>query len=374
MGLSYNIASISDIHLGNRRTDAEYIIDNLDKYLTNRNTLEDIDILFLVGDVFDTQLMLSSTDIPFIQAWIGKLLVLCAKHNVILRILEGTPSHDRAQSEQFNSINNIILSSSNHFADMRYVDTLSIEHIDKYNIDVLYLPDEWNSSNEQTQLEVAELLEAKGLSQVDYVVMHGTFEHQLPPHVKSPKHNNQYYESITKKLIFVGHIHIHSIQGKIVAQGSFDRLSHNDEVDKGYVKVNVFEDDHYCINFIKNENAKIYKTIVSVNEDNETLINRLIKVVDGLPEESYIRIQCMKNDDVANIISIVKKRWPLYIWSVTFISEDEDQITMVNDKPTYKPLIINQQNIRGLMIDRLLLRGNDKDILQYSNEILDEVL
>lgn len=371
--MSYNIASISDIHLGNRRTSTEFIVNNLNKYLSNDLVLADIDLLILAGDVFDTQLMLSSEDIPIIQGWIAKLLLLCKKHNVILRILEGTPSHDRAQSEQFNSIDYILKQTPGYDLDMKYIDTLSIEHIDKLGIDVLYVPDEWNSTNEQTQIEVGELLAAKGLLKVDYCIMHGTFEHQLPPHVKSPKHSNDYYESITNMLIFVGHIHIHSINNKIVAHGSFDRLSHGEENDKGYVKVRVFDDSHYNIDFIKNTDAKIYKTIVSINETTEQLIVRIDDLIKNMVIDSNVRIQCYKTDDTANILPIIKKRYPLLNWSISYINLDDDNITLVNDRPTYKPLIINATNIKDLINNKLVLRGNTRDVIQLSNTILSEV-
>lgn len=373
--MSYNIASISDIHLGNRRTSAEYIINNLNTYLTNDVAMADIDLLFLAGDVFDTQLMLSSEDVPLIQMWIAKLLLLCKKHNVTLRVLEGTPSHDRAQSEQFKTVENMLRMTGDHNVDLVYVDKLCIEHIDRFNIDVLYVPDEWNVSNEETQEEVKNLLAAKGLSSVDYSVMHGTFEHQLPPHIKSPKHNNAYYESITKQLIFVGHIHIYSINNKVVSHGSFDRIGHGDESNKGYIKVNVFDDGHYVINFIENKNANIYKTVTSINETTEQLMERLSVIVRDLPINSNVRIQCYKTDETANIIPTVKARWISVIWSINYINVDEeDNITLVNDRPTYKPLIINQSNIKTLINDRLTLRGNTKDIIDLSNEILSEVL
>ena len=82
-----NILSLSDIHLGHKRTHTEYIVNNLNKYISNDETLSNIDLLFLVGDVFDTQLNLSSPDVSIIDYWVAKLLRLCNKHKVCVRVL-----------------------------------------------------------------------------------------------------------------------------------------------------------------------------------------------------------------------------------------------------------------------------------------------
>ena len=58
-------------------------------------------------------------------------------YNIILRILEGTPSHDWKQSKLFIHLNDLTKAGT----DVKYIDSLSIEYIDKFGINVLY-PDE----------------------------------------------------------------------------------------------------------------------------------------------------------------------------------------------------------------------------------------
>ena len=50
----FNILSISDIHLGNKRTPTEHIIKNLNKYVSNKNVLSNIDLCIIGGDLFDS--------------------------------------------------------------------------------------------------------------------------------------------------------------------------------------------------------------------------------------------------------------------------------------------------------------------------------
>ena len=56
--------------------------------------------------------------------WLTELIVFCKQHDIILRILEGTPSHDRNQSKVITSI----IKKLNIELDYKYIDTLYIEH------------------------------------------------------------------------------------------------------------------------------------------------------------------------------------------------------------------------------------------------------
>ena len=94
-----------------------------------------------------------------------------------------------------------------------------------------------------------------GLTKVDYAVMHGQFDYQLPKHITGmPRHDSQKYLDIVKHYIFIGHIHTHSVYDRIIAQGSFDRLTHGQEEPKGYVVSIV--DDEEKISSLRNTYAR----------------------------------------------------------------------------------------------------------------------
>ena len=53
--------------------------------------------------------------------------------------------------------------------------------------------------------------------------------------------------NFVNKNILAGHIHTHSQHGKVIYVGSFERLNHGEEEDKGFL----FIEDHKDFNKIK---------------------------------------------------------------------------------------------------------------------------
>ena len=147
------------------------VFRNLEKAFPDNSETEQLDIIFIAGDVFDTLMFLSADDVGFIKLWIAKLLRLAAKYNIIVRVLEGTPSHDRKQSLLFPLINGM----AEIKADVRHITEIYIEHIEKHNINVLYIPDEATATPEKTYEQVIELMSSKGLAQVDFAIMQPSF-------------------------------------------------------------------------------------------------------------------------------------------------------------------------------------------------------
>ena len=119
------MAVFSDIHLGHMKNDTADIIKNLDNAMKDKAWLRELDVLFLSGDVFDRLLYLPEDSSNAIRLWISHMLRMCAEYDIILRVLEGTPSHDWGQPELFISTNVI----GDIKANVKYQSTLCIEHI-----------------------------------------------------------------------------------------------------------------------------------------------------------------------------------------------------------------------------------------------------
>jgi hypothetical protein len=360
------IGCVSDIHLNHRKTDTQFIISNLNEYLSNDEYLVKIDLLFLAGDVFDCLLTLAEENSVYIDIWIAGLLSLCEKHNVILRILEGTPSHDRRQSQRFETIFEIQKRRLSSTLDFKYIDELSIEKIDKLGISVLYIPDEWRHTTEETLVDVKKLLLKENLTQVDYCCMHGLFEHQRPQGIKSiPTHNAQEYLSLVKYLIFIGHIHLYSQFERIIAQGSFDRLSHNEEKAKGFVTATIAKDGTYRVEFVENKTAKKYVTInchLDNTEGNLLLIDKKVKL---LPNGSYARIQAKTGNALLTSLDTLRVRWPLLNWSaVAKDKEEKNDLSLISEEVIALPIAITEDNIVELITQRLTKQQTDSSIIQ----------
>ena len=89
--------SLGDVHLGHPRTPAEGMLKSLHKYIINDTVLADLDVLFITGDIYDRLLANNDPVNYLIERTLTQLLFKCAKHDVMIRFVEGTPSHDREQ-------------------------------------------------------------------------------------------------------------------------------------------------------------------------------------------------------------------------------------------------------------------------------------
>jgi DNA repair exonuclease SbcCD nuclease subunit len=370
------VICISDIHLGHKRTSTEHIVGNLNLYLSNDKVLSQVDLLVFAGDVFDDLLTVPHRDSQLIWKWLHRLLRLCVKHGVIVRVLEGTPSHDRAQSELFLTVNEVLKNNLTSAAALEYVKTLSIEYIEALDIHVLYVPDEWHHDNADTLAEVRELLRVKGLEQVDYAFMHGLFGYQAPEILKSNiKHDEQAYLSLVKHLIFIGHIHLHSAHDRIYAQGSFDRLSHGEESPKGYLKAVVSSVDQYTVHFVENKGAMIYKTIVTYGTELEAEVSRVDHAVKDLQVGSHVRIETLKSLPMVGAMDMLKLRWPHLNWSVLYKDKAQSASgAMLIEEQVYVPILINPETISKLCTDRLKQQGVDQDTLSLALIKLKEII
>ena len=364
-----HLAVISDIHLGHKRNSTSEIIANLRCAIPDDAKTSELDILFLAGDVFDDLLNLPDTDVLEISAWIVNLLYICKKHGILLRILEGTPSHDWKQSQLFLMLEKI----TNSGADVKYISDLSIEYIERFGINVLYVPDEWDSP-ENTLKQVHELLRAKGLEKVDYAIMHGQFEFQLPAHVKAPKHDSASYLAIVKELIFIGHVHLHSRYDRIIAQGSFDRLSHGEEGAKGHVRAVVYLDGRKDIIFVENTTAKKFVTIKVTDMNLDDSLAMIDDNVLTLPDKSHVRIEANYDHPLFTSMEVLVRRNPMFTWTKLPREQEKDDEVFVEDNSVFVAITITKENLPALLLERVASSGAQANVLNMAELLLGECL
>lgn len=360
------VACVSDIHLGHRKNHTQDIIRNLNKHLSCDALLSKIDLLFIAGDVFDDLLPLNSEDVPHIKAWIARLLRLCKKYDVVVRVLEGTPSHDREQSMLFPAINQIHEHNSKSHVDLRWVQGLEVEYLEKFDIHVLYIQDEYRHDTGETLAEAKAAIAAKGLHQVDFAVMHGMFTYQVPPAAKNlPLHNEAEYLALVKHLIFIGHVHTHTRFERIIAQGSFDRIAHGEEGAKGFVTATIEIDGTHEVVFVENHTACKFVTVDCNYDETVQNILRIDEVAEKLPSGSHVRIRANYGNPILADLDVVRRRWPL----LNFINKAEDKedvgnVIMVPDaKPTYVSIAIDRHNLSALLAPRLAHLGLSSETL-----------
>lgn len=378
---SLYIATVSDIHFGHPRTNTFHIAQSLREAFPDNEETAQLDLIFFAGDVFDRLLNLPQEEVDEIQNSIGYILELCAKYNILLRVLEGTPSHDWRQSRQFVNINN----SAQRSAQLKYVDTLSIEIIPELgNLSVLYIPDEWNADASVTKNQVKELLTMFNLDKVDAACGHGAFDHQLP--IESIKnHDSEWYLSITNYFVTFGHVHIRSEKALpekypsvILAQGSLDRLSHGEEADKGHYRALLLPtrgEGHYW--FVENPRARIYKTLDCRGMTLAELFS-LMESLESSPDLSNFRLLINREDTLFHDIKEVRKRWPQFKITThlpDLKAPEEIAVPQHLQENIPQPITITRGNINRLVRERAekaLQLSKQKVDLDFLLQVLDQ--
>lgn len=366
------IASISDVHLAHRNTPTSHILSNLYEAFPDNQETADLDIIFIAGDFFDRLLTYPDDDIVEIERFVVYLEKLCAKHDIVLRVLEGTRSHDWKQSSLFLRVAEWAKVS----CDVQYFCEPIIEYLEKFDIHILYIPDEWDDDTNKTLNLVKDMMHARGLEKVDFAVMHGQFEYQLPEVVSAPKHDSGAYLDLVRYLIFIGHVHMFSNFERIYAQGSFDRLTHGDEVPKGHIRARVRKNGDYRITFVENKKAKIYKTISCSNLTLEETLAEIELKTRSIPDGSAIRIEVDKNNPILNEMGQLHRMSPLIQWSKK-IKDTSDCV--VQPVESFQPeafvcIAITPDNISSLLLSRLNKKNVSAELITAAQKELDEII
>jgi hypothetical protein len=256
--MKLNLISISDIHLGKSSIPPEYIPDNIRKYLYPHLN-KDLDILFIVGDFFDTILDLNSKAGFEASCIIHEIIDLSIKNDFIVRVLQGTYTHDRHQNMTFKSNTKMIDTEDR----LKVFEDIDLEYIERFNINVLYIPDDLPNKNIMDY--IYNIQKNSNIKQFDLILHHGYFKHILPigmPHEPINTLDADILSKLVKGVILNGHIHTPSMYKKVINNGSFDRLTHNEEEPKGFFKL-VYDTKNSKVihEFIENKDANIFKSI-----------------------------------------------------------------------------------------------------------------
>lgn len=358
----FSYISLGDVHLGHRQTSAVHIIRNLNR-LIHDDLLKSLDAIFITGDLFDRQLQNGDDDVNAINRWITFLMFKCAAYDVWIYIVEGTPSHDRMQSQFFveQKVN------ANIPVNLHYAKELEIVYNERFDAHILFVPDKWHPSTAVTLSQVKEQLAVKGLTQVDFAIMHGAFSYQLPSIVEEPTHDEAEYKKLVKHQILIGHVHIQTIQDNIFAAGSFDRICHNDEIPKGMFHFSVKDDGSFTYKFVENIWAKRYVTWDVHGLDTKELNFKVKDNLKDLPAASSIRLRCDPGDVANGDIESFRREYPNYDWQITVEKATAKKNTVMEsirnfDMSEFVP--ITKDNILELLLYELENQGHSESTVE----------
>lgn len=363
---------LSDVHLGARQTTASEILEHLDTFFyrfQKPTPYDHLDVLFIAGDLWDDTIEFSSDVIHLFIEWFHRLLRWCHVNKIKLRILEGTPRHDRKQSATIERLGRALVPD----LDFKYVSTLSIEKMEDLGMSVLYVPDECRHTAEIVDRDVDQLLAESGLTQVDIAIMHGMFKYQLG----TIPMNNKVYDEATwlgkvKHYLSIGHIHTYSQYSRIIAQGSFDRLRHGEEEAKGAVLFQENGTGEWVPLFLENKLAKIYKT-VKVKGTLEKALDQLHRAIKKLPSGSHVRIQAEPGHAIFQGLDTLKRQY----LDFTFTKKVDDVKTEVAESSApsiYRQISLNRDTLTAAVMDEVtrteMLSDQENALLRLTLEDL----
>lgn len=288
---------LSDIHLGHNTNKTKNISNNLKYFLEYyREDLKGLEVLFIAGDTFDCCLSTYQNDFIDAIETLTYILNWCNDNKCKLRILEGTPSHDWKQVNVVYEIMDKL--NLKEKVDFKYIDTLALETLNETT--VLYIPDEYRETAEETYSEIEKLMIKQKISNVDIVVMHGQFHYQIPLGLKT-SHDEERFLKLCKGFIHIGHIHTHSHFDRIVAQGSFDRLAHNEEEAKGGVLV-----ENGKWRFLENTKSMLFLTYDFRFLDDTEIMKELNLIKNTIEKDSAIRFIVSNKEHFLNMDKNIK--------------------------------------------------------------------
>lgn len=284
-----------DQHLVHKRLGVERPIKALKELFPDNEETGELDCLFYGGDFFDHLIDgVDNKDFHFILDYIAWRLKSAEKRGYAVRLLKGTPSHDRDQNIYWETIYKLLGCK----ADFRYVDKLSIEHHPKLG-HILYIPDQWKPTADEVWLDVQQALTENNISKVDWIIMHGAFKFQLPKdlHNRMPfLHDEKRFEEIVRNYCLVGHVHIHERCGKIISAGSLDRSSFGEEKSKGVLRITIDGDKHQ-VKFIENKHARGMFSKVCTDMSVDETCDWIRQTINDYGDVSYMSIRLLDFKD-----------------------------------------------------------------------------
>ncbi len=349
---------ISDIHLFHGRTKTHEIIEHLDVFFGNYDgsVWSTLDLIIIAGDLFDQPIDLGTHEVNEACTWLTRLMYFCNHFGIALRIMEGTPSHDSKQSR----ISEILFK---RFPDLdyKYISDITIDKIvSKTNVVIhtLFVPDKIRDNERIAFRDVQELMTEKCLDMVDISVTHGMYYHLCDYAINTDHlHFVDDYESITKHFVSNGHVHTFNVHGRIITEGSFDRLAHGEEEAKGGVYFEIHQDnpslDKYL--FVENKLAKQYRAVTLKSNDRDKSLAAVSKVFDSLPMGAYAEIRAKKDHPLILGFSEIKKLYPQLNVTKKIIDTNKPAATKATELTTteYVPLPINKSNIVDMIMGEL---------------------
>lgn len=361
----------SDHHNLHPHTPTSHILANMDKFYYKDNNPKDIQLSVFGGDFFHGLAPANDPDMIACQRWSKRYNQTCHDNKTYAIYLEGTSSHDWRQPELLE------LTKPKDSKYIMYIDKLSIVYFPEFDMHAMFVPDNFGKITTDLIYDMAiEEMAKLGLTQVDFIFLHGGFKFQLPP--IADKHGNLFDErkwsKLAKHAIFSGHIHKPAQKYNIYCSGSFDRTAFGEMHAKGAYRFQ-FNKEKFFAQFYENTNAQIYD-YMDINP--EMTSKELMKKINAYiaknpPKNTHLKIRNGNGDVVVPLLNEYKESYPQYHFDSDNAKKDNVEIDeSLYDPETYTGVQLTKENLEENLLRHMLptLEGNDC----YDRELLKELL
>lgn len=387
------ITVAADTHIGCPRIDFINMYHNLCTYLYPE--IANSHIFFLAGDFFDTLQNLSSRAVMYALRFVYDLLSISEKYGTQIRILHGTYSHDRNQISVFEAFTRTregkqFLQDLPTMGRMRIINKLEAEEIKELRLNginypgslkVLYVPDSLPyKKGEEVAEKLKEINELVGWTAADLLVGHGTFDFMMPDNVPLPPctYSVNMFKDIVHGQIVMGHIHTHGKKSNVTYAGSFERIAHNEEEDKGFLVITK-QETQWKMHFKTNPGALKFITLYPEGDNNDAIVSDYLRKVEKKFPDLIGYVRVLHNSaDVRSILGrITTSRFPRLVYSSKSTAiETKEQLKTLEDYslavsdtviPTEKNL---SELIFGFIKERPFLSPNVASLTQEDVSVI----
>ena len=307
--MQFKMVSTGDLHFGNLRIDSIAMYEKLREYFYPAAT--EAHLVTIGGDIYDQLITVGSKAHVAACKFIKDLFLISSKYGTEIRIMHGTYTHDRNQLSVFKAL----ALPNTRFRIVNNIDCETIKgfhHRSGYlNMDlrVGYLPDNLTYKDSKEAVNhLKKVMQVSGMSKVDVLIGHGTFEHVIPP---GSGHNppclytySQFADLVTGPIV-MSHIHTPSRYRNVYYCGSFERMAHGEEENKGYYRFTydgqswsaVFKPNTKAVKFISikpAENLDVAAAVKYFVDQTEKIFGSDTGYVRVVHPSSEVRAACSK--------------------------------------------------------------------------------
>lgn len=373
IGETFNSLTISDIHLYNPRISNQKMIDALDDVL-KQPCFKVANTIIFAGDYTDRRVTLDHPDNGTIIRGFARWCFACEEQDKEIWILEGTRSHDWGQMRTFFEMARIFTPN----LKIRYFDKITVFKDERFDLDFLFVPDDIHHDHDVIFSMVEEQMQKANVQMVDFAIMHGMFESQVPEGLNLPCHKYENFDRIVRHAILIGHVHINSENGKMLAQGSFGRISHGEEQPKGYYHTWLDKEGVFHKQFIENKLAELFITVDCLGLTADQTFESVNTAILEYGSDVNIRIMSEAENPVFQNMDEMIRAFPMARFSTPKKIKPKESKPKIKlgdklDKIFNVPLI-NRDNIGKLVLDRSERRGvSTPELLSAMTKVIETI-